>query len=156
MEKINKKLMDVSDSLKLLDKTVSSNTKAISELTDKFDLLEQYFKKNFLRFLGIAENNDEDLVEIIVSLINNTLKVPCANQDIDYTFRVSKLTQADNTRAVLVNFVSNIKRTQVFNSRKLLKGTNLSVYEDLTRKRYDLLKEAKKRIWHGPQMVKYF
>lgn len=77
------------------------------------------------------------------------LKVPCTHQDIDCAFRIGKQINSEKPPAILVNFVSNIKRTQVFNAKKLLKKTSHSIYEDLTQRRYELLMAAKKKYGVG-------
>lgn len=149
LDKLGEKLNEVTNSIKLLNNTVNTNSKAIKDFEEKCDIIEQYAKKNSLRFLGVAGGNDEVLVDVVTSLISNTLKVPCTKQDIDCAFRIGKHSNAEKPPPILVNFISNIKRAQVFNSKKLLKSTNISIHEDLTHRRYELLKAAKKRYGVG-------
>lgn len=149
LEKLDKKLVEVSNSIKLLNVTATSNCKAIEDLSVANDNLEQYSKKNSLRFLGVAESENEVVVKGILHLINNTLKVPCNYQDIDCAFRMGKHINGDKPRVILVNFVSNIKRAEVFYAKKSLKKTKVSVHEDLTHRRYELLMAAKNKYGVG-------
>lgn len=143
---LDSKLKEVNDSIQNLTKSVSVNTNAIKSVENKCDLLEQHLKRNNLRFIGIPEKDDEVLVVIITNIINDTLKIPCSPSDIDCIYRVGKSSPIIS-RTIFVQFLSNIKRNQIYSARKLLKGTNVSLYEDLTATRYHLLSLAKKK--HG-------
>lgn len=143
---LDSQLKEVNNSIQNLTKSVSVNTNAIKSLENKCDFLEQHLKRNNLRFIGIPEKDDEVLVDVISNIINDTLMIPCSPSDIDCTYRVGK-SSPNVSRTIFVQFLSNIKRNQIYSARKLLKGTNVSLYEDLTATRYYLLSLAKKK--HG-------
>lgn len=145
LEKLDKNVIELSNSIKNLNKMVTSNNNAIESIMAKCDILEQRGKRNALRINGIPEKEGEVVPNIVISLITNTLKLTCTEQDIDSAFRIGKAIGEQGTRTILVNFVSNIKRTQVFNAKKLLKKSNITMYEDLTQERYELLMAAKKK-----------
>lgn len=151
-EKFEKKLSEMSDSMKALSTKISNNSDSISIIEDKFEIFEQATKRNTLRFLGFEEHEDEDVVDVVINLVNNKLKVSCNPCDIDSAFRVGKR-QNDHgkSRAIMVNFVQNIKRNEVFNAKKQLKNTVFAIFEDLTPRRYELLLAAKKK--YGKNLV---
>ncbi|KAJ8937928.1 hypothetical protein NQ318_005535 [Aromia moschata] len=108
----------------------------------KCDDMDHYMKRNSLRFNGIAEEEKEKLLDVIVNLVNDKLKVTCSGRDINCVLRLGKPTPS-KPRSVIVNFVTYIKRNEVYYSRKLLKGSGIFVFEDLTKFRYSLLTSAK-------------
>lgn len=148
LDVISKQIAELNNSFKSLANSVDSNKKEIINLNKSNDVLVQHSKKNCLRFHGFQESEGENVLEMVKNFINEALKVPCAAQDIDSAFRIGK-TSVDSAkpRTILVNFVNNWKRSQVFNLKKSLKklGTNISIFEDLTKQRYDLLLAAKKK-----------
>ncbi|PSN51976.1 hypothetical protein C0J52_13955 [Blattella germanica] len=48
----------------------------------------------------------------------------------------------DRPRPVMIKFICYRKRSQVFRSKKLLKGSGITVRKDLTKRRRSLLKMA--------------
>lgn len=142
-EKMDKKLSDVCSTLKNLNINVNNNTKAITEIQDKVDGLEQRFKRNTLRFCGLDEDN-EDLTNVVSEFIKEKLEIPCSPMEIDCAFRLGKESD-EEVRTVVVNFVRNSKRNEVFYSKNKLKDTSFVIYEDLTHSRYELLSAAKKK-----------
>lgn len=140
---LNEKLAEVTQTLKSLEQTVNSNKTVIQAVSKKCDDMEQYVKRNCLRFIGLPEVENEKLLEDIVNFLNHKLKVTCLNNDIDSVYRVGKSNNSGKPRAVIVNFVTNIKRNEVYYARKLLKDTGFLVFEDLTKCRFNLLTTAK-------------
>lgn len=146
-EKFDKKLNEMSNSIKAMNKDISNNNKSISKIEEKCELLEQVTKRNSLRILGVGEQENEDVVDTVVKFVNNLLKVPCDKEDIDCAFRVGKsLNENGKSRAILVNFLRNIKRNEIFNTKKQLKNSEFAIFEDLTPRRYELLLAAKKKF----------
>ncbi|KAJ8957756.1 hypothetical protein NQ317_007809 [Molorchus minor] len=134
--------------LKLLIQWSMKTKKAVTSLEVKEDYLSQHSKRNVLRFVGCIENASEDTAEIVLNVINNELNVPCDKNEIDSAFRIGSYISGDNTskpRTILVQFVTNIKRNEVFLAKKHLKNSNISVFEDLTKQRFNLLQAAKRK-----------
>ncbi|KAJ8948264.1 hypothetical protein NQ314_008444 [Rhamnusium bicolor] len=148
---MNNQLVSFAQSFNSLNTSVEQNKKSIEEVNKKLDLSSQYAKGNSLRFYGFDEN-DDDIVQVVVDFISNILKVPCIIQDIDCAFRIGKSVKNDGKpRSVLVNFVNNWKRSQIFAAKKNLKksGTNIIIFEDLTKGRYEALLAAKEKYGRG-------
>ncbi|KAJ8979908.1 hypothetical protein NQ317_004902 [Molorchus minor] len=145
-ERFDKKLGEMSNTIKSLNITLSNNTKCINKLEKQYDLLDQIVKRNTLRFLGLEERDDEDIVDTVIKFINNRLRIPCNIRDIDCAFRIGKgKNETDKPRPTLVSFIQNIKRNEVINARKVLKNSDYTIFEDLTTRSYELLQEAKKK-----------
>ncbi|CAH1173853.1 unnamed protein product [Phaedon cochleariae] len=144
--KIVKKLDLISESFEKLNETVNSNTKYIKNIEGRIAIMDQYAKRNTLRIYGVEEVANEVVLKTVATFIKSKLNIACSSADIDCAFRVGK-DEKDSTkvRPILVNFVNNWKRTEIFRAKKLLKGSEFSIYEDLTKKNYELLIAAKKK-----------
>ncbi|KAJ8914495.1 hypothetical protein NQ315_002767 [Exocentrus adspersus] len=145
--KLSDKLSELSDGFKVLTEVVDVNKKAIQSIRTTADYLEQYHKRNTLRFHGLPESlprgND---MSTILSFIEDKMQIQCTKNDIDSIFRASKLIDAANKpRSLIVNFVTNIKRNEVYSAKKRLKNSGVVVFEDLSKSRFHLLSEAKKK-----------
>lgn len=152
-EKFDKKLDKlhdkISDVLTLIDKVkdeVTLNKRCINSISEKSDKLEQYQKRNSLRFLGFKEESDENVLEVMLNFINNKLQVICTKDNIDSVFRVGK-TISNKNRPILINFATNIKKNEVLMAKKQnMKGTEFAIFEDLTKQRYGILLKAKDKF----------
>ncbi|KAJ8917904.1 hypothetical protein NQ315_002597 [Exocentrus adspersus] len=137
-----------------LNKEVKTNQKDITDLQNKCKLYEMYFKRNSLIFHGIPEDGSGSVLDAVLPIINNALKVPCVSSDVDSVYRLRG--QVDHQgkqgqQSIRINFTSNNKRNDIFGAKKMLKNSGITVYEDLTRDQYELYKSAKKK--YGYRMV---
>lgn len=80
----------------------------------------------------------------MLNLFQQKLNLTLTKHDIDRSHRVG-LPQVGKTRAILVKFVSYRDRAAVFNQKKMLKSSNYSIKEDLTKYRLNVLQEAAKK-----------
>ena len=101
------------------------------------DDLEQYQRRQCLRIFGVKEEQNEDTDKIAME-VSAKIGVQLDVVDIDRCHRVGK-PQTDKPRAIIVKFVSYRKRSEIFRSKKQLKGTGITIREDLTRLRHKLL-----------------
>lgn len=148
-DKLCDKLNNLQDTLNNINKTVDSHQKIISAVEDRCDEMEQHCKKNALRICGLAEENrNETVLDNVIRFFSTKLNITCKNEDFDSVFRIGKFNNTEKPRTILVNFISNIKRSEVFTAKKLLKNNEVSMFEDLTKKRFELLIAAKKKM--GP------
>lgn len=147
LDKLDDLAMNVADlnaSLKGLNDCLDSNKKSILVLNKTCEQIQQNCKSNQLRFCGFGEIENENPVEIIAKFVSTQLKIPCVVQDIDHAFRLGKMVEGNN-RTILVKFVNFWKRSQILNAKKSLKGAGISLFEDLTKDRYEVLMAAKKK-----------
>lgn len=108
-------------------------------LCEKTDSLEQYQRRQCLRIFGIPEMDAEDTDKIAIDVASK-IGIKLETCDIDRSHRVGR--KADRPRPVIVKFVSYRKRREVFQNKKQLKGSGVTIREDLTQMRYKLLKEC--------------
>ena len=126
--------------VKDLRDTIEQKNRKITELENKIDDLEQYQRRQCLRIFGVEEETNENTDEIAVELAAN-IGVDLQVADIDRSHRVGRRV-GDRPRPIIVKFCSYRKRSDVFFSKKKLKGTGITIREDLTKARYSLLQEA--------------
>ena len=113
----------------------------------KLDDLEQYGRRESLRFNGFQtkqNESSEDCAKIVKQYIRNTLKV---EDNFNRIHRIGQKYKRDDGREcqqVIVKFKGFIPRTKVYRARK--HRSDISVQLDITKRRYDLLKEARTRI----------
>ncbi|CAH1100084.1 unnamed protein product [Psylliodes chrysocephalus] len=76
------KINEVTAKIVELKDCIKPNEKEINLLHDKCDEFEIFKRKNSLRFNGIKEEENENLLSIFTNLVNNTMKVKCTISDI--------------------------------------------------------------------------
>ncbi len=91
---------------------------------------EQYSRKSTIRVFGVKQEDKENTTTLVLEIIKEKLKVELRPQDIDASHRVGKQ-QEDKPRGIIVRFVRRIHKEQVIGARRLLKGSGITVTEDL-------------------------
>lgn len=139
-----------------LQKTIEFNNEVISELKTalvkrdekiealeaKVDELEQYQRRQCLRIFGVEEQEAEDTDKLVME-VGKRIGVDVNVMDIDRSHRIGRRDVGnDRPRPIIVKFVSYRKRSEVFKNKRLLKKTGVTIREDLTRIRHNILKEA--------------
>lgn len=141
---------------------VEKLTKELADLQEKVnatnednkwrnDELEQYQRRNNLRVFGVPETNGENTDELLVKLFKDSLDVDVEMSRLDRSHRVGQkqAPSGNNTvrhRAIIVRFMSYQDRRRVFTAKRKLKGTGVSIREDLTKTRLELLGHATERF----------
>lgn len=141
-----------------LKDTIDKNTAVISQLQDALaekdnkiamlesklskqnDELEQYQRRQCLRIFGVPEANEEDTDKLAIDIAAK-IGVEVTLQDIDRSHRIGRKVD-DRPRPVIVKFVSYRKRREVFSNKRQLKGSGITIREDLTKERFKLLQEC--------------
>lgn len=134
-----------------VDKKVREMEEKVQNLADENEILketindlEQYGRRNNLRIYGLNKNKVNKIEEIdlekeVVKEINLKMRSTIVSNQIEACHYLDK-----NKSSVIVRFGSRKTRDFVFSNKKLLKGTQISIAEDLTKKNYNLLKECQK------------
>ena len=97
--------------------------------------------------------------DIALALINENLGLNINHSEIQRSHRVGPKTDKSNLlrsakpriQPIIVRFTDYETRHKVFKIKKLLKGTKMSISENLTITRYNLLKKAAEK--YGKNMV---
>ena len=133
----------------------------MAALQDELDAAEQYSRRNCLVFHGIPEEKGEKTGDKIMEIVHNTLKVDSVTKgDIDRSHRMGKFSKPltgrqtrsspnQGPRPIIVKFKGYDSRNDVFKVKRYLKGSNILITENLTKKRYELLKDCIKLLGKG-------
>ena len=116
--------------------------------------MEQYSRRSCVRIFGVEEKSGEDTDQIASKFIRDQLGVPLDPRDIDRSHRTGKMKTLSpestteqpsrrHHRAIIVKLSSYKKPRDILNNRKKLKGTGISIVEDLTLQNQNLLKAAR-------------
>lgn len=124
----------------------------------RVETMERNNLRNCVRIWGIEESENDNIQSVVVNLINSVLKIECLNSEIVCLYRLgpdkrSIKNQEDNTkpRPVVVRFVNYERKLSILKAVKNLKGTGISIKEELTPMGARIYKEALRK--YGPKNV---
>ena len=98
-----------------------------------------------MRVFGMKESEGETASECekkFIDLVKNKLKIDIGTEDLEAVHRVGR---SGGERAIIARFISRKNTARVLRGRRILKGTGVSIAEDLTWERLALLKQVKNR-----------
>ena len=122
----------------------------IDKLEDLVDRREQYSRRNCLLVHGIPESNDENTGDLVLKTINEKLHVEITENEIDRSRRIGRKKDGQKPRPITVKLRYKTRyntRKTFFASKRKLKGTGVSITENLTAKRMEQLNKAREE--HG-------
>lgn len=142
-----------------IEKEVHTLREQVRSLQNSLKQTEHHFEKGLqnsyrtrLLLYGVSESESESsdvLLDKIITGVNNYTQhknVKISTADISDCYRQGrKCTDKTRPRPVCVDFVQVIKRNLIYNSKSAFKGSKIVAAEFLTKSRYALLREAKKR-----------
>lgn len=148
VEKTNEGIMELNSKFDNLDREVNKlksvtlkNTLDINTIIKKMDDLEQYSRNNNIRVYGLQEKPNENTHDSILKIINDILKISnITSGDIEKSFRIGKA-NVEKPRAIFVKFKSHQNKVDVYGNKNKLKGTKITIREDLTKQRIQILNE---------------
>lgn len=111
----------------------------------KCNELEQYTRRNSIRIHGMPERSwgrrRENTLELVSDFLYNKLEL---ETDIEVAHRVGvKGQNSNNPRSIIVKFVRRSDKLKVMLRRKGLKGSGVSISDDLTTRNVNLIKEVR-------------
>lgn len=143
---MNNKCATIIQSINEIKDLVKVNSNRFVAIDKRIDDLEQYSRRNNLRVFGVHEVQGEDTDTLLLDLFRNKLNLTITLNELDRSHRVGKpVSGSGRPRPILVKFISYRIRAQIFTNKKMLKGSNYSIKEDLTKNRSNILQEAIKR-----------
>lgn len=125
----------------------------IIKMEDEIDENQQYSRRNCLILHGLGEGNPENHTQVVQEFFKDKLKIEVTVDQIDRAHRLGvsgRHTMANavarGARPMIVKFVSYRTRQKIFQEKKVLKGTKITITESLTARRTQLMKCAKERF----------
>lgn len=135
---LKNEIVDLKNNLQLKDETINNLVNKVTileesntRLESKLYNTEKKIKRNNLVIFGVEENSNTPLLEIIKTIFSEKLNVVVQNSDINDIYRIGKRT-GRNKRPIVVRFISNLKKREVFSNARLLKNTGVAITDDLT------------------------
>lgn len=141
LQPVTKTLGNLKTEVEGLRKELKEKDAQIQVLSDKLDEREQYSRRNNLRIFGVKEEEGEKTDEL-VKQVGAQLGLNISQFQIDRSHRVGRRGTGDKPRPILVKFYGYGPRHEMFTSKKKLKGTKVTIREDLTSQRLDVLNKA--------------
>ena len=142
-ETLNFNLEEVND----LRDEIARKDSEIQGLEEKLVELEQYQRRDNLRIFGIPEKANEDTDGVALKLFEDKLGIQLRRDDISRSHRIGPKV-AGKVRPIIIKFTNYRPRNAVFRSKRKLKGTNITIKEDLCSERLQLLRAATEKFGH--------
>ena len=124
VENYEKKLQEVNDENKVLKTSVRALEENVSLLSDSYNDLEQYSRRECVEIKGIPtpENLNEESTNQITIDIGKLIGIDIAPEDISVSHRLPTRRNAVPGRSmpIIVKFVRRVTKAQFYGSRKLL------------------------------------
>ena len=140
---IKERFVEEIDNLKAQNDSLRKENMLLGE---KLDNLDQSIRRSSVRIFGVPEEPRESVENKIVTLFTDQMGVSVSVSDIDRCQRVGAFSNNNKyPRPVVVRFVSHRHKVLVCRARKGLKGTKIGIQEDLTARKYGLLKAAREK-----------
>lgn len=117
----------------------------ISELDKTADSIAQKTLSRSILIYGYKEQKDTDLYQNIRELFKSKLNVTLDKHEVTDCFRLGTQS-ADRPRPVALEFVNKWKLNEVFNRKSAFKGSSIVVAEMLTKRRYNLYTQCRKKL----------
>lgn len=102
------------------------------EFQNRILALERKVRSNNIVLFGVKEGEKENssLLEIVLNLFTDKIGVETTVKDINSVYRIGNEVE-NKSRPILVQFISNIKKGEIFKKAYKLKGTGLTISNDL-------------------------
>lgn len=139
-DKLKNMCNDLSKKYNNLEKRVTEIENDNQDLCDAYDQLEQKSRSNNVRIYGAEASERSNPMEAVQKIFSEKLNV-----DVPETYIVSviKLPGTErNTKPLLVTFSNHKYKVDILKQVKKLKGSGISIREDLSRTRAAIVKDA--------------
>ena len=109
--------------------------------------MKQYSRRNSILIHGLSEVRGEYADSLVIETVKEKMALDISTANIDRTNRiVAPPKQSGKVRPAIVKFVRYNDQRKIYENKKLLKGTKVSITESLTAYRVAKLKEAKEQF----------
>ena len=127
------KVEESQKELRSLHQQIETQQNQLDILKKSANDQEQYSRRNCLRIFGIEEKRNEDPDRLLIDVFKDRLQLDVSAADIERSHRVGKMKPGKH-RALIIKLCSYRVRRNIIQSRRKLKGTGISIQEDLTAK----------------------
>ena len=150
--KLRKELTDLTYKINNKEDQITEIKSSIkteaNKRAEKINDHEQYSRVNNIRITALPGDekyeNAYQTTQKVLKMFNDNLKVTMPFQEIDISHRLGQYKEGSNRR-VIVRFVRRQTKAHIMSLKKNLKGTGMSVFDDLTPTNSKVLASARKK-----------
>lgn len=155
MDKIENRLNVLDGRCDTLEKkidTLQTENRDLKEAVAKIsDRYEEHTRRSMLRINGVAKTPQENIFDVVVSVIGEKCGIPISTSQINFAYRLNKSNE-QKAPTIIVDLQSLSLKNEIFANKKKLKGTGIVMSENLSKHRYELFVKTKgqlgrKRVW---------
>ena len=110
--------------------------------------IEKYSRISCLIFTGTKERKGENTDNLVLNAFNTNLGIKLDLYEIDRSHRFGRKRNYQDghqiDRPIIIKFIGYRSRQKVFKQKRKLKGTCISLFENLTKRRTMLMNDVKK------------
>lgn len=140
---IEKVLKKQNETLINLEKNYQKLNENYNDLKLQVERTEWYSRRNNLRVLGVPEIENEDTVDVMLNILHDKLNlINITKYDIEGLHRIGARKKGSKHRTIMVRFANYRIRNEVYKAKSKLKGSKMSVKEDLTPRRLGIFMKA--------------
>lgn len=145
------------ETIKSFKTTIIKINEQIDYQNIRISWLEREVRKRNLIFHGINEEPNENfliLEEVLINCINNTLKVNCKIEVVDFIRRIG-MRKENKPRPIVVGFISWRIKNLIFRNKNKLQGTNVFITEDFPKQVLQIRRELHPKLIEARKEGKY-
>ncbi|CAH1160301.1 unnamed protein product [Phaedon cochleariae] len=133
--------LELENKIKFLEKSLKDEEIENNKMKNIIDKIDQASRSTCLRMFNVPEKSKEDTREEVIKLIKTKMNLNILPADIQICYRIGN---KNNTKArgIYLKLNKNETKQNIYSKKKLLKGSNVVIKEDLTSTRLELLNEA--------------
>ncbi|CAG9818969.1 unnamed protein product [Phaedon cochleariae] len=152
-ERIEQKIRRLEEEVKTQGNKINILEQKVDSFQQQLDAIHQRAKMNNICIYGVAEENNEDLLNKVLDMINSKTNMTLNTNDIMDAYRVGQPHEIPNKpRPTIIKMARPQLKSEIFKCGSKFKGSNIYINEDLTKLRRSLLMEAKsvfgvKSVW---------
>jgi hypothetical protein len=156
---VEKKMVDIEEALKnqsvqSVQSDLDGLKKVVVETQRQLNDLEQYGRRSNIRIFGMEIQENENCIDKVVSFVRESLSLNISSSDVENAHPLSSTTRTGYTAtrtgltpskpAVIVRFRNRAIKDEILLRRKTLKGSGISISEDLTKLNINLMNRLRK------------
>ena len=122
-ERSEKSLKEMKDGLEQLNKTAADLEEKLKAAVENNIKLEQYTRRENLRFNNIREEEGEDCKSLIYEVIRNEMGIDACEIKFHAVHRVGKIME-NRCRPIIARFISREDRNQIWQNRGKIKHSD--------------------------------
>ena len=107
---------------------------------------EQYSRRNCALLHGVKEGEGENTDALVMATVKEHLAISLDERDFDRSHRLGAPRKDGRPRPIIVKFARYNTRATVLRAKKRFKGTSFLLTESLTKRRMEVLNEARKQF----------